>query len=129
MATVTFTGESIEAVKQDVRTFFGMEAISAVEAPKKAGRPKKTVEEAVGAAMDTVIVETFKAPVVEAPPVASTAVTKDDVRAALQALAGKYPGQEGLDKVTALLKEHEAKNISALKPEQYPAVIADAGRA
>jgi hypothetical protein len=62
-------------------------------------------------------------------PVASTAATKDDVRAALQALAGKYPGQEGLDKVTALLKEHEAKNISALKPEQYTAVIADAGRA
>ena len=75
------------------------------------------------------------APVVAAPPMpmivpppatpaatATTALTLDDVRAALRTVFNK-PGGTGAQAATALLKKYNATSVSQVKPEDYAAFI------
>jgi hypothetical protein len=143
-------GETISEMMAQARTFFGMDVVTTAPPavvvtdtpevkpePKKAGRPKK-MEEAIAANTATVVAP--PAPMVnpfdDAPEaVPSKTPTMEDVRAAFQAIAVKYPGTEPgkpgpwTQKVTDILAKFNTFKVSGLKPDQYQAAIEEAKKA
>jgi hypothetical protein len=153
MLTLELKGATMAEMEAQARTFFGMDVAPAMVVtdqvetkpePKKAGRPKK-MEEAIAA--NTASVATPPAQPAPAPTTvnpfddapeagpANKVPTLDDVRAAFQTIAVKFPGTEPgkpgpwTQKVTDILAKFNTFKVSGLKPEQYQAAIDEAKKA
>ena len=134
-AEIKITGETLSDVMEQLRAYpfapcsakegtpVPMPAIAALpvepEKPAATTRNTKTKkdkpEEPKAETPEPVKVETPEEPEEEGP-------SKDDLKAALSELIAA--GKE--DDVRLILEKHGAERISALKPSQYDAVIADA---
>lgn len=139
MVTLQLAGATIEEMKQQAISFFGMEVAAGQEtpAPKKPGRPPKAKVDATPvveapAPVEPKAVDLVPGVEAPAPPPAHeyptpTALTLDQVRMTLQSLAAKYPGKDGIEKVSALIVKYGYKKVNAIEPKDFQAIVTEAG--